>query len=246
MLEPNPPNQVPGQAPLASPNPAVRKLAKFPPDDDDVPNAPPPAGGGGFDLGGGDGNFKKGRFNPWVILVGILAVTGLGVFLVVGMKQDAKKLTIEEAVEQEKAIFVLPKQEQLPKWREWAASDASMELKSEALKQLAWAKDPAGVQLAIKALQDPAEPIQGIAATSLAEYGRPMAEPAKDPLLQALTTAGPGARPQIAWALVVLGDARGFDKIMELYRLGHLSRVQRLDGVSAFDPNRIVDLISLD
>ena len=40
----------------------------------------------------------------------------------------------------------------------------SYELKAEALKQLAWAKDPEGVPLAAKALTSPAEPVQGMAA----------------------------------------------------------------------------------
>ena len=85
-----------------------------------------------------------------------------------------------------------------------------------------------------------------MAATALAEYGSPAADKAKDPLLAALKTAPAGAKPQIAWALVVLGEARAFDEVMTLYRLGHLSKVQRLGGGIAFDPERIVELISLD
>jgi HEAT repeat protein len=34
--------------------------------------------------------------------------------------------------------------------------------------------------------------------------------------------------------------------VMTLYRAGHLSQVQRLDGATAFDPNKIVALVSLD
>ena len=85
-----------------------------------------------------------------------------------------------------------------------------------------------------------------MAAQALAEYGRPMADGAKDTLLAALKTAGPGAKPQIAWALVVLGEARAFDDVMALYRLGHLSKVQRLGGGSAFDPNKIVAMVPID
>jgi HEAT repeat protein len=194
----------------------------------------------------GDGNFKKGRFNPFIILIGLVAVIGAGLFLFIGLKQDAEKLTVEQAEEQKKMIFVLPKAEQLPKWREAAASDKSDELVQEALKQLAFAKDPEGVNLTIKALARPSEPVQAMAGTALAEYGSPMADAAKEPLMQALTKAGPGAKPQIAWALVVLGEARSFDEIMKLYRLGHLSKVQRLGGGVAFDPEKIVRLIDLD
>ena len=223
------------------------ELAKWPPDDNDIPAGPPggfvPAGGG---YGGGDGNFKRGRFAPVAILVGVLAVAGLVVFLLIGAKQESEKLTIEQAEDQKKAIYVLPKDEQLPKWREWAKSDRSDYLKEEALKQLAWLKDPEGIDLAIQALTYPAEPIQGMAGTALAEYGSPAADKAKDPLLAALKTAPAGAKPQIAWALIVLGEARAFEDIMALYRLGHLSKVQRLGGGTAFDPERIVRLISLD
>jgi HEAT repeat protein len=201
-------------------------------------------GGGSFDAGGGD--FKKGRFNPWVILVGVVGAITLAVFLALGVKQDEERLTVEQAEEQKKAIFVLPKAEQIPHWRKWAASEASSELRAEALKQLAWAGDPEGVKLAVDALKSPSVPVKGMAATALAEYGTPAADSAKDPLLTALKSADAGAKPQIAWALVVLGEARAFDEIMNLYRLGHLSQVQRLGGGLAFDPNRMIRLVSLD
>ena len=77
-----------------------------------------------------------------------------------------------------------------------------------------WGKVPEGVSLAIKALSYPSDPIQAMAATALAEYGRPLGEPGRDALLAALKTAGKGAKPQIAWALVVLGDTRAFDDII--------------------------------
>ncbi len=226
-------------------------MAKWPPDDDG-PSAPAGSGipaGGGFGGGGfdsGDGNFKKGRFNPVVILVGVLAVAGFAAFMLLGAKQEAKRLTVEEAVAQKKAIFVLPKSEQVGKWRTWAQTDASDLLRQEALKQLAWARDPEGVKLASEALSAPSEPVQAMAATALAEYGLPLAEAGKPALLQALKTAGKGAKPQIAWALVVLGEKSAFDDVMKLYRLGHLSQVQRLGGGTAFDPNKLVDLVSLD
>src|SRR3954470_7507815 len=243
MLDSNLPTVSP--APKRPPLPAVN-LAKWPPDDDGP--AMPRAPGGGIPAGfdSGDGNFKKGRFAPMAILVGLLAVGGFAAFMLIGGKQDAEKLTIEQGEETKKMIFVKPKPEQIPDWRKWAASDASEELRAEALKQLAWAKDPEGVKLAIDSLSVPSEPIQGMAALALAEYGRPLGEPAKDALLAALKKAGPGAKPQIAWALVVLGEPRAFDDIMVLYRAGSLSQVQRLGGGVAFDPARMVELVSLD
>jgi HEAT repeat protein len=241
-------NQEPAPQPVRVPIPHV-DLAKWPPDDD-VPGGPSmpgiPAGGGYGGYGGGDGDFKTGRFKASVILVGIVAVIGFVAFLGFGMKKDAERLTVEQGEEKKKNIFVLPKAEQLAEWRKWAASEASDEVRCEALKQLAWAKDPQGVPLAAAALSSPSDAVQGMAALALAEYGRPMGEGAKDSLLAALKVVGPGAKPQVAWALVVLGDARAFDEVMNLYRLGHLSKVQRLGGGNAFDPMRIVSLISLD
>jgi HEAT repeat protein len=223
------------------------ELAKWPPDDD-VPAAPPAGGGapagGSFDMG--DGNFKKGRFNPIAILIGVVLVVAAVVFLSIGLKQDAEKLTVEQAEQQKKAIFILPHDQQVAAWEKWGASDRSDELKAEALKQLAWLRDPKGVDLAIKALKDPSEPVKSMAATALAEYGSPMADKAKDALLAALKTAGLGSRPQIAWAEVVLGDSRAFDEVMKLYRSGHLSGVQRLGGGLAFDPELMVRLVSTD
>lgn len=242
MLEPN---QNPILAPR--PRPPVVDLAKWPPDDD-VPAGPPGGGmpmGGGGSFNGGDGDFKKNRFNPVAVLVGVLAVAGLGAFLAFGMKSDAERLTIEQAEQQKKALFVLPKDEQLPKWREWAKTDRSTELRAEALKQLAYAGDPAGVDAAIAALKEPSEPLQAMAGTVLASYGK-AADRARGPLLEALKTAGPGSKPQIAWALVVLGESQAFDEVMKLYRAGHLSQVQRLGGGLAFDAEQIVKLVSLD
>jgi HEAT repeat protein len=247
MLDPN----LPEITPARNPNPPAPRVefAKWPPDDG-MPGIP---GGGGVPAGGGfdsgDGNFKKGRTAPIAILIGVLAVGGFGAFMALGAKQESAKLTVEQGEEEKKRIFVLPKSEQGAKWREWSMgekSQSSEEVRMEAIKQLAWNKDPEGVKAAIDALSHPTEPMQAMAATALAEYGRPMGEPARDALLMALKKAGPGAKPQIAWALVVLGETRALDEVMALYRLGHLSKVQRLGGGVAFDTEKIVQLISLD
>jgi HEAT repeat protein len=246
MLDTNPP-----LTPSHSPQPPPRvDLAKWPPDDD-MPGSPSPGipagggfGGGGY--GGGGGDFKKGRFAPAAIIVGLIAALGFAGFMAFGMKKDAERLTIEQGEAIKKDIFVKPKAEQISAWREWAAKESSDEVRCEALKQLAWAKDPQGVPLAAAALSYPSEAVQGMAALALAEYGRPMGDGAKDSLLAALPKAGPGAKPQIAWSLVVLGDTRATDEILKLYRLGHLSKVQRLGGGSAFDPTKIVSLLGIE
>ncbi len=123
MLDSNlPPVSPAPNRPLQRPPLPAVNLAKWPPDDDGpvMPRAP---GGGvpaGFDSG--DGNFKKGRFAPMAILVGLLAVGGFAAFMLIGGKQDSEKLTIEQGEETKKMIFVKPKPEQIPDWRKWAAS----------------------------------------------------------------------------------------------------------------------------
>lgn len=236
----------PAPRPRPLPPPLVR-AAKWPPDDDDFGGAP----GGGSPIGGGftppDGDFKKGKLKPIVVLL-ILALIagGAAAFLLIGTSIDEAKITPDKAAEVRKQTLMLPQRDQVAEWRKWAASDESAYLKEEALKQLAWARDPAGVDLAIAALSHPEEKIRAQAALALGEYGSPDAEKARGPLLAALKEAKAESKPQIAWALVELGEAGAFDEVMSLYRLGHLATVRRLDGAAAFDPYRMVSLVSLD
>src|SRR3954464_3876223 len=78
-------------------------FAKWPPDDD-IPGAPgggipaQPLGGGGSFGGGGpyDADFKKGRFNPKIILVAVLLAVGGVVMAVMAMKGEAAKMTADQ------------------------------------------------------------------------------------------------------------------------------------------------------
>jgi HEAT repeat protein len=140
------------------------------------------------------------------------------------------------------ALYVEPVAEQLPQWRQ-LAQGTNPELKCEALAQLAWMRDPDGVALAVAALGDRDEAVQGWAATALGTYGSPMADKATSALRAALETAGPGCRALSAWALVELGDRPALDPILALYRTGVLSKVQRLGGGVALDLDRLARLI---
>ncbi len=263
----------PDPHPSAPKAPPHALAAKWPPDDDDLPGAPggglpgglpgggAPGGGGypgglpgggapgGFDPG--DGEFKSGK-GKLIAIGALIAVLGAGAAFIdtKGSGDSGEQITVQAAAEQMKGIFVLPKAEQIAKWKEWAAKPGDegglTEIKQEALKQLAWAKDPDGVKYAIEALKSPEPKLQGMAATVLAHYGKPAAESAKPALLEALKTAGEGSKPQIGWALVVLGEQGAFDQILALYRAGHLSTVQRLGGGVAFDPNKIVAMVPLE
>jgi HEAT repeat protein len=197
-------------------------------------------------------NFQKGNKGKLVAIAAlVLALGGGAAFLLSGGGGPAAtELTVEQAASAMKEIFVKPKPEQLAEWRKWAATPGDeggmTEIKQEALKQLAWARDPEGVKLAADLLTSPAPKLQSMAATALAHYGSPAADSAKPALLAALKTAGPGSKPQIAWALVTLGEAAAFEEILTLYRAGHLATVQRLGGGTAFDPNKIVALAPLE
>lgn len=199
----------------------------------------------------GDENFKKGNTGKLIgAAVVILALAGGAFYAMNSGGDDPVELTVDQAATEMKNIFVMPKDQQVVEWRKWAAVDGDSggvtEIKQEAIKQLAWAKDPEGVNLAIALLKSPSAKLQGIAATALAEYGSPAADAAKPALLEALKTAGQGSKPQIAWALVELGEPGSFETILTLYRAGHLAGVQRLGGGNAFDPNKLVELVPLE
>ncbi|MFT3767175.1 MAG: HEAT repeat domain-containing protein [Minicystis sp.] len=224
-----------------TPPPSVL-FAKWPPDDGDIPAGPPAPAGGGFDPG--DGNFKRGRALPVVLFLGLLAVLGGAVYM--GIKSDGERLTVEQVQKEKKNIFVLPRKDQIPLWRKWAATTAEFELQQEALIQLAWAEDTEGVNLAIKALGQPDHRVKGVAAQVLAHYGSPKADGGKAALNAALKESDDSDRPQIVWALVTLKDPSVFQAAMELYRAGKLTKVQRLGGGSAFDTEMLAGLVSLD
>lgn len=244
MLEPSrEPSSL--RLPASMPPTGSWQAAKWPPDDDDLQGPPgsSPFGGGLPDPG--DGDFKRGRFNPKAILAGFAIVAVAAVLAVFALKTEEQKLSQEEIAAIKKNVFILPKDEAIAKWRELAKSP-EFQLQAEALTQLAWAQDGEGVRLATEALASVDHRVRGVAAQVLAHYGSPAADSAKDALMKALAESDPSDQPQIVWALVTLGDARVFDTALDLYRQGHLRKVQRLGGGPAFDPEKIAQLVSLE
>ena len=149
--------------------PALRRVpkveaAKWPPDDDalppggGLPGAPSYSGGGGD-----DGNFKRGRFAPAAIIVGILAVGGIAAAIVFGSIKDSEKMDPKRVAIEKKELALLPIDEALPKYRQWAAQDDELKLKEEGFTQLAWAKDRRGIPIITKGLAsvDHARPRNG-------------------------------------------------------------------------------------
>src|SRR5690606_21073534 len=137
--------------PASMPPTGSWQAAKWPPDDDDLQGPPgsSPFGGGLPDPG--DGDFKRGRFNPKAILAGFAIVAVAAVLAVFALKTEEQKLSQEEIAAIKKNVFILPKDEAIAKWRELAKSP-EFQLQAEALTQLAWAQDGEGVRLATEAL----------------------------------------------------------------------------------------------
>ncbi len=233
------------------PPPGALELAKWPPDDADVPAAPgggmptAPSGGGGGDMG--DGDFRKGKTSSLVFgILGLLVVAGVGAGVYFGMKEGRQKMTVEEIVKEKKNIFVLPKKDQGPLWRKWAGDEGEWALQQEALIQLAYAEDPEGVTFATNALAKPDHRVRGVCAQVLAHYGSPKADGAKAALLAALKEADDSDKPQIVWTLISLKEPSVFKDAMDQYRKGYLSKVERLGGGTAFDPEKLAALVPLD
>lgn len=244
---PHAPSHLPYPPRAPAPVPVLH-AAKWPPDDGDLPGAPDfGGGGGGGSFGGGDdGNFKKGRFKPVAIVLAILAAAAAGAIFVIGGSKSAEQLSPKQIADEKKNVAVMPIAEALPKWRAWAKNDEVPKLQEEAFAQLAWAKDQEGLQLIIKGLSSADHRVRGTAATALLEYGTPAADAAKPALLAALNDANESDRPQIAWALAALHEGSAFDEVLKSYKLGHLAKVQRLDGNPAFDPEVLASMVSLD
>ncbi len=192
-----------------------------------------------------DGNFKRGAFKPIAIVVGIAMVVGFVVLAVLGIKSEGEKMTVDQISKERKEIEMLPRAEQIPRWRVWAEPGKEPFLRMDAFAQLAWAKDPEGLQLIIKGLASDDHRIRGTAATALLEYGD-AAAPAKPELMKALTDADDSDKPQICWALSELHAGEAFDQVLVEYRAGRLAKVQRMDGFPAFDPDVLASMVSLD
>src|SRR5688572_24705853 len=153
-------------------------MANFPPDDQGMPEALP----GPRAKVAEDGNFKRGRFNPIIIILALVAVGGSAFAVWHFYKKDQERMLPEQRAKEMQNIFVLPAEDQVPKWREWAKND-DKEMVQEALLQLAHLKDEEVVPLATKALERQDESINGVAATVLAHVGSPKADSAKPALL---------------------------------------------------------------
>jgi HEAT repeat protein len=193
-----------------------------------------------------DGNFKRGAVKPIAIIVGLLIVVGAAIAVFLSIHGETQSMTKEAVTKEILDIQLLPRAEQTPRWRKWAATDSEPRLQQEAFIHLSWAKDKQSIPAITSGLTSVDHAIRGVAAMALASFGSPDGDSAKPALLKAVAEATNADKPQICWALVALHEPSAFDTVMAEYRLGHLATVQRLDGFPAFDAELLANLVSID
>jgi HEAT repeat protein len=195
-----------------------------------------------------DGNFKRGAVKPIAIVVALALAIGAIVLLVIGLKSDSTKMSVDDIAKARKTISLLPKGEQLPKWRDWAKrtdSDA-VTLRQDAFAELAWVRDGDGLQSIVSGLASDDHRVRGTAAQALLEYPIEQASLAKAALLKALGEADDSDKPQICWSLAVIRASEAFDTVLGEYRLGHLAKVQKLDQNPAFDSEILANMVPIE
>ncbi|MFO0615346.1 MAG: HEAT repeat domain-containing protein [Polyangiaceae bacterium] len=192
-----------------------------------------------------DGNFKRGKWIIPVILV--VAAGAIAVVLYFVFKKEGERLTAPDAAKAKQDIYLLPRKEQAPEWRKWAASSEPL-MAQEALTQLALMDDEKAVELAANALKSGDHKITAVAAQVVAHFGTPGGDGARAALLEALKSADASDEPQIVWALVTLKEASVFDKAMALYKAkdAPLASVQRVGGGKDFEAKKLAALMNLD
>ncbi len=190
-------------------------------------------------------DFAK-KNNHTAKIVGALALVGAAGFGALALKGESDKPSVAQGLETLKQARELPADKAAPRWRELAASAASgPRVRMEALQEIGWTKDAGGVPALIAALSDADHRVRGTAAQAVFDLG-PAAQSAIPALQKALTEADQGDKPLLAWALATLGDKSSWEAIFAEYKLGHLTNIQHADGASAFDPEVLVALTSLD
>lgn len=190
-------------------------------------------------------DFAK-KNNHTAKIVGALAVAGAAGFGALALKGESDKPSVAQGIETLKQVRELPADKAQSRWRELALTAASgPRVRMEALQEIGWSKDAAGISAVIAALSDTDHRVRGTAAQAVFDLG-PAAQSAVPALQKALLEADQGDKPLIAWALATLGDKSSWDAIFAEYKLGHLTGIQHSDGASAFDSEVLVGLTTLE
>src|SRR5271157_5894468 len=99
-----------------------------------------------------DGNFKRGAVKPIAIIVGLLLVIGAAAAVVLSIHGEAQSMSKDEATKEMRDIQLLPKADQIPRWKKWADTESEPRLQQEAFVRLSWFKEASVIPSMTKAL----------------------------------------------------------------------------------------------
>ena len=87
-----------------------------------------------------DGNFKRGAVKPVAIIVGLLLVVGAVVGIVLSIHDQAQAMSKEAVNKEILDIQLLPRADQIPRWKKWSDVESEPHLQQEAFVRLSWYK----------------------------------------------------------------------------------------------------------
>lgn len=160
---------------------------------------------------------------------------------VVGVFWYKDKLAYEKWDKELKAALKLPDGEFEAKLRDILANSNRKDILAQAAFELGEAKDEGAVPVLAKTINIGGVPARE-AAKALAKIGNDEAKSHTDPIFQQLQKAEGLARAEYAWAMCMLGDARGFGPLLEAVG----SRVVTAKSLPEFDPDVIVRIGTTD
>lgn len=222
-------------------------------DDNNSPLAAPPgpedpftsAPSGGYLGGNDDDEVRKinRRVSPVGKVITLLVLGGLGTtgaFIAKSAReeQQANTAQTEGRAALERLLSADQDRSQLAgKVRElYQQYKASEEVRMSCRRMLARLRDPQSVQIMIEGVQRRGNERRQ-AALALAELGPEVAGSAKDALMTALPDTDERVdRPEVTWALVVLGESRAWETVVKLLGEGKLQAVRDLENRPFFDP----------
>ncbi len=211
---------------------------------DDLPEPPPGPSepfnepyGGGYLAGTDDQEIRKIRrkispVGKLLFLVILAGGAGIGYFMAKSaMDEAALERSTREGREELRRVMAqaLPPAELASQVRAIYGRNRSPEVRMSARRLLAGMHDAQSVPMLIDGLRGAATERRQ-SALGLAEIGLPAAASARDALAEVLPRTDPRIdRVEVAWAMVVLQDPRGWDMVLELLGSGQLQQVRSLD-----------------
>ena len=156
-----------------------------------------------------DGNFKRGAVRPIAIVVALLLVAGAAVAAVLSIHGETQSMTKEAVTKEILDIQLLPRADQIPRWRTWAASESEARLRQRRSCGSRGSRTRRASRDDLGGLSATDHAVQGTAAMALASFRDARGRLGQAALLKALAEADSSDKPQEAWALAALHRADG-------------------------------------